>query len=188
MATVSYDASKRGKLVNPYIDIFARIYTAPRIDAATPETVGTTIGTASGKIYQSGQTTFIEVIRPAKNPFIVTVEFVYVKASEVGLEDNPIYDGKKDTSVPKATDKPSNDDDSDLDVSTRPGPGRIPVVASDGKTVYVLVGEVVPTTDTSTSSENVTQNSTLIYAVYGVIVVGLIALIIALARSPQTPT
>ncbi len=111
-----------------------------------------------------------------------------INAGGVGLEDNPIYDVKKDTSVHKETDKPSDGDDSHLDVSTRPGPGRIPVTASDGKTVYVLVGEVAPTTAASTTSVGVTQNSTLMYAVYGVIVVGLIALIIALARNPQTTT
>ncbi|GAB3568860.1 hypothetical protein GCM10027578_22220 [Spirosoma luteolum] len=194
MATLTYNADQRGKLVKAPSGDSVRLFYGPETAKKLAEfiTGPATIGTATGKTYNDGTYTYTEVLRAANNPFVPTVQVVYVIATDVTLATNPDYDPAKDTDRPAdATTSPvSGADSADTDdVSDTPGPGRVPVVAANGKTVYVLVPQPESTSALQTVQNVVTGNDPnrkwLTYGLYGVLGLAAVALALLMIRKPK---
>lgn len=188
MSNSTYNASQRGKLVKVAAGSSNRVYLGPQAAQKSAEFIDgpKTVGTATGFVYTEGTRSFQEVLRSAYNPFLPTaIETIYLIATDIELATNPDYDPAKDTDrptdEPDATTGPVDGNDAELDVSTTPGAGRVPVKAADGKTVYVLVRNQAGSTTT------VVDNSRkwLTYGLYGVLGLAVVALLVIVLRKPK---
>ncbi|MVM34986.1 hypothetical protein GO755_33470 [Spirosoma sp. HMF4905] len=202
-STYTYKASQRGQLVKVVAPDSVRVYSSPESSGITPEFINgpQTVGTATGKNFSDGIKTWLEVLRVSFGLVLSVpqVTALYLLADDVTLETNPAYDASKDTSAPNSdgsyngvasgstgsTSAPTKDTS---DVSTTPGAGRVPVTASDGKTVYVLVPAPTTTTPTTTPpTETDTTKKYLTWGLYGVLGLGIVTLIVVLVMSFNKP-
>lgn len=193
-------AANRGKLVVVVANDKIPVYRAPKKSAFTAEYEEyiygpLTVGTATGKIFTDSDFEFIEVIRiRSDNVYSFPVsETIYLFSDNVTLKTNPAYDASKDTGPVTPADKTdptttgTGDTGSTDKVSTTPGPGRVPVTAADGKTVYVLV-EAPAGSDAGTPVDKTKKWLTIgLYVVIGLSVAALITIMVLSLNKTKTP-
>lgn len=193
----SYKASQRGQLVTVSEDQSAPVWSSPERNGKT--TTGeviygpATVGTATGNIYTDAELSWIEVVRVGSTILfgVPSVSIIYLSAELVKLGDNPDYDSSKDTGLPSTgTTTSTTDPDPDtVQVSKKPGPNRVPVVASNGETVYVLVPASTTTTSVTTSTDTTDKTKKyLTWGLYGILGLGAVTLIVILVISVRKPT
>lgn len=191
MATETYKASDRGMLVTVAGTDSIRVFSKP--GTVTTEFIDgpATVGTATGKIFVDNLIDYTEVVRvgPAVGFGVPVVSTIYLLTEFVILKPNPAYDASKDTGRPsEAGTTATTADSSSGKVSTTPGEGRVPVVGSDGKTVYVLVDE-----DRIISERDPTVDKTKkwltvgLYVVIGLAVVSLLTVVVISLSKPKKP-
>ena len=196
--TKTYNEDTRGQLIVVTDDQIAPVFSksgdtiksSGEVIDGVKNKKDTIVGTATGYYYNDGKASYVEVLRVGEPSFfgIPDVSIIYLQDGIATVRENPDYDPAKDTTAPNqgggdmippydnqtTTGKP--------DVSDKPGPGRIPVVGSDGKTVYVLLN--VPETIPPTSD---TTKKWLTYGLYGVLGLAVITIMVILVISLSKP-
>ena len=190
MSTYTYKADLRGKLVTVEDGDSVRVYSAPEKSALTAEFIDgpVSVGTTTGKRYTDGVFTWIEIVRSMGLLFnIPQITVIYLIENDVTVQTNPAYNASTDTSAPnadgsyKGTASVTPVDTGD--VTEMPGPDRVPVTASNGKTVYVLAPAPTTTGNTPTPTQPDNTQKYITWGIYGVLGLSIITVIIILIQS-----